>query len=193
MFGESTIDQQLHVLNQTFINFFGNGTDGKARPSSTFSFNTNNVTTVVLGSRPKAKGLQGCGPKGSPWVTSHTPGSVRKCEGVNIHTPKATPTLGDGVPVDSPNFREGILGVKTQWLVAFFISFEISWNVNVWNGLTLFIWTSKTQVMPKRRVGSQTANLILNQKKSIIDATYLATEGVQHTVGKFSTITTTLL
>jgi hypothetical protein len=38
----------------------------------------------------KAKGLQGCGPKGSPGikarrssgVTSHTPGSVRKCEGV---------------------------------------------------------------------------------------------------------------
>ncbi len=38
----------------------------------------------------KTKGLQGCGPKGSPrikargslGVTSHTPGSVRKCEGV---------------------------------------------------------------------------------------------------------------
>jgi hypothetical protein len=49
----------------------------------------------------KAKGLQECGPRGSPGVTSHTPGSVRKCEGVNPHTPKATPTLGDGVPVDS--------------------------------------------------------------------------------------------
>jgi len=38
----------------------------------------------------KAKALQECGPKGSPGVkargsprvTSHTPGSVRKCEGV---------------------------------------------------------------------------------------------------------------
>jgi len=38
----------------------------------------------------KAKALQGCGPRGSPGVkakrspgiTSHTPGSVRKCEGV---------------------------------------------------------------------------------------------------------------
>jgi len=27
--------------------------------------------------------------------------SVREYEGVNPHTPKATPTLGDGVPVDS--------------------------------------------------------------------------------------------
>jgi len=30
----------------------------------------------------KAKTLQGCGPRGSRGVTSHTPGSVRKCEGV---------------------------------------------------------------------------------------------------------------
>jgi len=47
----------------------------------------------------KAKGLQRCGPRGSPRVTSHTPGSVGKCEGVNPHTPKATLTLGDGVLV----------------------------------------------------------------------------------------------
>jgi len=30
----------------------------------------------------KAKALQGCGPRGSRGVTSHTFGSVRKCEGV---------------------------------------------------------------------------------------------------------------
>ncbi len=41
--------------------------------------------------------MQGCGPRGSLGVTSHTPGSVRKCEGVNPHTPKATPTLRDGL------------------------------------------------------------------------------------------------
>jgi len=27
--------------------------------------------------------------------------SVREYEGMNLHTPKATPTLGDAVPVDS--------------------------------------------------------------------------------------------
>jgi hypothetical protein len=32
--------------------------------------------------------------------------SARECEGVNTHTPKATPTWGDGVSVDSRNFRE---------------------------------------------------------------------------------------
>jgi len=62
----------------------------------------------------KAKGLQGCGPRGSPGVTSHTPGSVGKCEGVNPHTPKATPILGDGVSGDSRNFRERIEGSKLK-------------------------------------------------------------------------------
>jgi len=90
------------------------------------------VTTLALGSRPrqrackgvsqerrspgvKAKALQGCGPRGNRGVTSHTPGSVRsvrECEAVNIHTPKATPTLGDGVPVDFQNFRERLQGSK---------------------------------------------------------------------------------
>jgi len=32
--------------------------------------------------------------------------SVREYEGVNPHTPKATPTWGDGISVDSRNFRE---------------------------------------------------------------------------------------
>jgi len=45
----------------------------------------------------KAKGLQGCGPRENPGITSHTPRSVKKCERVNLHTPKAIPILGDGV------------------------------------------------------------------------------------------------
>jgi len=69
-----------------------------------------------LGLATKAKGLQGCGPRESSGVTSHTPGSVRKCEGVNPHTPKATPTLGDGVVVDFQNFREQFEGSKLNGL-----------------------------------------------------------------------------
>ncbi len=64
----------------------------------------------------EAKGLQGCEPKESLGITSHTPGSVGKCEGVNLHTPKATPTLGDGGPVDSRNFRERFQGSKFNGL-----------------------------------------------------------------------------
>jgi len=47
-----------------------------------------------FGFATKAKGLQGCRPRESPGFTSHTPGNVGKCEGVNPHTPKATPILG---------------------------------------------------------------------------------------------------
>jgi len=31
---------------------------------------------------------------------------------MNIHTPKATPTWGDGAPVDSRNFREQLQASK---------------------------------------------------------------------------------
>jgi hypothetical protein len=89
-----------------------------------------NVATLALGSRPRQKGLQGCGPKGSLGVTSETPGSARECEGVSLHTPRsarecegvslhtprATPTWGEGVPVDSRNFREPFEGSKLNGL-----------------------------------------------------------------------------
>jgi hypothetical protein len=54
-----------------------------------------------FGLATEIKGLQGCGPRGSPGVTSETPGSVGECEGVSLHTPKTTPKLGEGVSVDS--------------------------------------------------------------------------------------------
>jgi len=69
-----------------------------------------------LGLATKAKRLQGCGSRGSPGVTSHIPGSVRKCEGVNPHTPNTTPTLGDGDPVDSRNFKKRFQGSKINGL-----------------------------------------------------------------------------
>jgi len=69
-----------------------------------------------FGLATKAKELQRCGSRGGPGVKSHTPGSIGKCEGVNPHTPKATPTLRDGVPVDSRNFRERFEGSKLNGL-----------------------------------------------------------------------------
>jgi hypothetical protein len=69
-----------------------------------------------FGLATKAKGLQGCGPRGSPGVTSETPESVGECEGVSLHTLKATPTLGEGVPVDSQNFRDQFEGSKLNFL-----------------------------------------------------------------------------
>jgi hypothetical protein len=42
--------------------------------------------------------------------------SARECEGVNTHTPKATPTLGSGVQVDCRNFRERLQGLNLNGL-----------------------------------------------------------------------------
>jgi hypothetical protein len=107
-----------------------------------------------FGLTTKAKGLQGCGPRGrksgsqskgfvrlqakrketresmqgqykgagqqeareSHHILPGVQGSARECEGVNTHTPKATPTLGEGVPVDSQNFRERFEGSKLNGL-----------------------------------------------------------------------------
>ncbi len=52
---------------------------------------------------------------------------------------------------------------------------------------------SETQVMAKRRVGSQTVSLTPDQKKSGIDPIYLGANDVQHIVRKLSTRVTTLL
>ncbi len=70
------------------------------------------VATLALGSRLRQKGLQGCGPRLSSGVTFSCPGSAKECEGKNPHTPKWTPMLGVGVPMDSRMFREWLQGSK---------------------------------------------------------------------------------
>ncbi len=57
----------------------------------------------------------------------------------------------------------------------------------------MLIWTSKTQVMAKRKAGSQFANLTPDHKKSRIDPIYLATGKVSHTIEKLLTRAITLL
>jgi len=42
--------------------------------------------------------------------------NVREYEGMNPHTPKATPTLGDGILMDFQNFREQLQGSKLNGL-----------------------------------------------------------------------------
>ncbi len=78
------------------------------------------VATLALGSRPRQRGCKGTGQReareGSLRVPSETPGSVGECEGVSLHTPKATPTLGEGVPMDSQNFRDRFEGTKLNCL-----------------------------------------------------------------------------
>jgi hypothetical protein len=98
--------------------------------------------------------------EGSSRVTSHAPKSAKECEGMNLHTPKWTLIMGVRVQNGFPNFHRAIVGVKIQWIETFLILLESSWNVDVWNVLTWPIWTSKTQVVAKIKVGSQIGNLI---------------------------------
>jgi hypothetical protein len=60
------------------------------------------IIIVSLGLATNAKGLTRLRSKRKPKNASHRmlPGSVGKCEGMNPHIPKATPTLGDGIPMD---------------------------------------------------------------------------------------------
>jgi hypothetical protein len=49
----------------------------------------------------------------------HAPRSARECEGIDPHTPKGTPTLGVGVPVDSQMFRGRFQGSKLNGLKSY--------------------------------------------------------------------------
>ncbi len=98
------------------------------------------VATLALALRPRQRGCKVAGKKAlgsqgkevakvrtkkkpetkkSPGITSHILESVRNAkeyQGMNPHTLKATPTLGDEVPVDSRNFRERLQGPKLNGL-----------------------------------------------------------------------------
>jgi hypothetical protein len=47
------------------------------------------------------------------------PGSERKCEGMNPHTPEGFSTLGVGVPMDSQMFRGRLQSSKPNGLRSF--------------------------------------------------------------------------
>ncbi len=54
-----------------------------------------------LGLATKARGCKVAGQEGSLGVMLHAPRCARECEGIDPHTPKGTPILGVGVPMDS--------------------------------------------------------------------------------------------
>jgi len=66
-----------------------------------------------------------------------------ECEGVNTHTPKATPTSGDGVPVDSRNFKSDLKGQNSMSCCVLYIIGKIlerrclKWahvvHLDIWN------------------------------------------------------------
>jgi len=65
-----------------------------------------------------------------------------------------------GSPPRLRKLQSSIAGVKTPRIGAFFISLKSYQSVNVENGLAWAIWTFASQVMAKKKVGSQTGSLI---------------------------------
>jgi hypothetical protein len=55
----------------------------------------------------------------------HAPGSARRCEGIDPHTLKGTPTLGVWSPDGLLNLQNAIAEVKTQWFEDLFIPLKI--------------------------------------------------------------------
>jgi hypothetical protein len=54
-----------------------------------------------LGLMAKARACKVVSQEGSSGIMPHVRMNARECEGTNPHTPKGTPTLGVGVPMDS--------------------------------------------------------------------------------------------
>jgi hypothetical protein len=69
------------------------------------------------------------------------------------------PKLGLGSPLGLLKLQSSIAGEKTPCIEVFFISLESHRSVDVENGLAWAIWRSTTQVMAKRKVGSQIGSL----------------------------------
>jgi hypothetical protein len=65
-----------------------------------------------LGFATKARGLQGCMPRGRFGSHFTCSRECKECEGMNPHTPKGTPMLGVGVPKGLPNLQSAIVEVK---------------------------------------------------------------------------------
>ncbi len=98
-----------------------------------------------------------------------------------------------GSPRGVSKFQSSISKVKTPCIEVFFVSLESYQSIDVENGLAWAIWTSATQGMAKRKVGSQTGNLIPDHQKLGIDPTPMRAGGVKHAIGKLSTRATSLL
>ncbi len=69
-----------------------------------------------LGLTTRARGYKVAGQEGSLGIMPHAPKSARECEGIDPHTPKGTPTLGVGIPVDSQMFIKQLQGSKPNGL-----------------------------------------------------------------------------
>jgi hypothetical protein len=79
--------------------------------------------------------------------------------GLSVRVKPTFPKVGSWSPTRLPKIQSSSSKVKTPCVEVFFISMKRSWSVDVQNGFMCAIWTSASQVMGKRRAGSQTGSL----------------------------------
>jgi len=84
-----------------------------------------------LGLATKVKGLQGCGPRQSPWVAFSCLWECKRMWGKEPSHSQVNSHVGSWSPGGLPNVQRAITRVKTQWLEKIFILLEIYWNLNV--------------------------------------------------------------
>jgi hypothetical protein len=87
---------------------------------------------------------------------------VWECERVWRNEPphsQVSSHFGSWTPNRLLNLERAIARGQPHLIEEFFITLESSWNLDVQNGFAWFICVIKTQVMAKRRVGNQIANL----------------------------------
>ncbi len=77
-------------------------------------------------------------------------------EGI-VRLPLTLLKMGLGSPLGFPKTQSAIAGLKKPCIGVFLVPLERFWSVDVQNGFAWAIWTSASQVMVKRRAGSQTA------------------------------------
>jgi len=83
------------------------------------------VATLALGLGTRQRACKVVSQEGSLRITLHVFENVGKCEGMNPHTPKATPkatpTLGNGVLMESQIFRGRFQGQNSMARVPYII------------------------------------------------------------------------
>jgi hypothetical protein len=133
--------------------------DGSSLSSSPSTRSCTFCRNPGLGLVTKARGCKVAGQKGHPEIISHVPGSAKSVQEWTFTLPSELPCWELESQMDSRIFRARLHGSKLISLNNFFISLESYWNVDIYNGLALPIWTFVTQVMARRKVGSQIGTL----------------------------------
>jgi hypothetical protein len=110
----------------------------------------------------KARGIARLRAKREACESHHMLPRLRRMQGVWENAPSRSQVnshCASWRPNGLLNFQSAIVGVQTHRIKQFFISLESYWNLDVSNGLACPSWTFETQVMIKREVRSQIANL----------------------------------